>query len=111
MFELSKQGVVDVLSGEDPLCVEELDHLQALFERCLSAGPPRLVVDLQAVPFIDSAGLTWLLDARDDCVERGGLLHLAEPNQLCREILEITGIDAELEVFGNVLAAAGSFAR
>ena len=111
MFELSKQGVVDVISGDEPLCAETIEEVQALLDRCTNSGPPRLVLDLRQAPFMDSAGLNWILDARDRCVDLGGLVHLAGPNSLCSEILEITGVAGQLEVYDNVLQAAGSFAR
>jgi len=111
MFELSKQGIVDVIGGEAPLCANALDDLNALFDQCLSLGPPRLVLDMSAMPFIDSAGLEWLLDARDRCAESGGVMHLVSPNQLGREILQITGVRTEFEAFDDVLQAVGSFAR
>lgn len=111
MFELSKQGVVDVIGGDEPLCADTIEDLLPLLDRCANGGPPRLVLDLRQAPFIDSAGLNWILDARDRCADLGGLLHLAGPNPLCTEILEITGVAGQLEVYDNVLQAAGSFAR
>ena len=111
MFELSKHGTVDVIAGEGPLCSDTLDELNDLVETLLSLGPPRIVFNLTDVPFIDGAGLEWLLDVRDRCTESGGIIHLASPNPLCHEILYITGVGAQLESFDEVLLAIGSFAR
>lgn len=111
MFELSKHGIVDVIGGEGSLCADTLSELEPLFERIVSQGAPRLVIDMAGTAFIDSVGLEWLLDARDRCSELGGQLHLAAPTPLCREILQITGVSSELEVFDDSLQAVGCFAR
>ena len=78
--------------------------------RCCTRGQPRVVLDLQHVPLIDSAGLEALLDSRDECVRRAGTMHLATPNRLCRDILRVTGLDHQFSIFDDVISAVGSFA-
>ena len=111
MFTRSKQGAVDVISGTDPLNGEHIDEASQVVDECLSAGQPRIVFDLRQVPLIDSAGLELLLNVHDRCIERGGLLQLAAANTLCRDILEVTGVVSEFELFSDAVEAAGSFAQ
>ena len=111
MFARSKQGAVDVVTGEDPLNAEQIEDVSRLFDACISQGQPRIIFDLTHVPLIDSSGLELLLDARDRCMQRGGLLHLAAPNALCQDILSVTDVASQFEVFDNVLEAVGSFAQ
>ena len=64
----------------------ELDILTApLLTKCLveelSASPPHLVLDMQAVPFIGSAGLYALYRAGELAQARGSALHLAAMDQ------------------------------
>lgn len=110
MYELSRQGAVDVITGSEALNVEYVDSVRGIIERCMSSGQPRIVFNLRSIPLIDSAGLELLLDARERCQERGGILHLAGPNGLCSDILKITGVDAAFEIFDDVMPAVGSFA-
>ena len=111
MFQVSKQGAVDVVSGDEPLISEYLEEVAKLIDACQAHGQPRVVFDLKSVPLIDSAGLEMLLDASDQCVQRGGLLQLAAPNQLCRDILRVTDADSHFMLFDDVLSAVGSFAQ
>ncbi len=111
MFTRTKQGAVDVISGADPLNLDHVEDVRAVIEECLSSGQPRIVLDLREVPLLDSAGLEFLLEFRDRCSERGGQLQLAAVNPLCRDILEVTGLNSEFELFSDALAAAGSFAQ
>mgnify|MGYP002631852599 CR=1 FL=1 len=110
MFEITRHGAVDVISGREPLNGEATDTVAALIDECCERGQPHVVLDLQHVPLIDSAGLETLLDSRDQCLARTGSIHLAAPNRLCRDILHVTGVDSRFLVFDDVLSAVGSFA-
>lgn len=110
MFDLSRQGAVDVITGTDPLNVEFVDAVRGIVGRCVQTGQPRIVFDMRNIPFIDSAGLELLLESRDQCLQRGGVMHLAGANALCGDILHITGVEAQFEVFDDVMPAVGSFA-
>lgn len=111
MFEHETHGAVHVILGDDPLNVEYIDTVAKLLDECLGAGLPRAAVDLQKVPLIDSAGIELLLEYRDKCQRSGGDLKLAAPNRLCEDILCVTGVEQELEVFSDILLAVGSFVR
>lgn len=111
MFERRRQGAVDLIQGDDPLTTEHLDQIGRLCDESLAAGQPRAVFDLSRVPLVDSAGLEWLLNVQEQFVGRGGAIKLAGANHLCRDILNLTGIDRHFEVFNDSMTAVGSFAR
>ncbi|MGH3779421.1 MAG: STAS domain-containing protein [Pseudonocardiaceae bacterium] len=86
----------------------ELDMLTApLLTKCLveelSASPPRLVLDMQAVPFIGSAGLYALFRARELAQARGSVLHLAGMDQrtVSRELI-VSGLLPYFRTFPTV---------
>ena len=110
MFKATKQGAINVVSGEIPLTEEQAGELYVAFEPCLSSGQPRAVLNLQQVPLIDSAGLECLLDLQEHFQKRAGTLKLAAPSPLCREILNVTGVARHFEIFSDVTSAVGSFA-
>jgi len=109
MFKCAKQGVVNVISGDDPLNADSLSDVTRLLDECIAEGQPRIVIDLQSIPLIDSAGLELLLDVYDQCARRGGALCLAGPNDLCHDILRITGVAERSEIYEDALSAVGSF--
>ena len=111
MFTKSRQGAVDVISGNVPLNEEMCGHFFSLIEECLGHGQPKIILDLKNVPYIDSAGLELLLDVRDRCDEAGGNYKLCAPNHLCQDILLATGLNQEFEILENVIEGAGSFTR
>jgi anti-sigma B factor antagonist len=111
MFQASRQGAVQVISGSAPLSAENLSLAREACEQCFGKGLPRLVFHLEAVPLIDSQGLELLLDLRDRCLQQGGALQLAAPTVLCRDILQATGLASQLAIFDDLNAAVGSFSQ
>jgi anti-anti-sigma factor len=111
MFTQTKQGAVTVITGDEPLNGDNVSDANEVVLKCLSRGQPRLVFNLQKIPYVDSLGLNFLLDTRDVCNSRGGSFKIAAPNPLCRDILRITEIDRQVEIFPDVLSASGSFAQ
>ena len=111
MFERSRIGAVSIIRGNEPLNVHSLDEMAALIDECLANGQPRVVLDLEEVPLIDSAGITLLLDYQDRCSDRGGIMKLAAPSPLCRDILTVTDALPRFEVLQDCLSAVGSFVQ
>ena len=71
----------------------------------VSAGVVRLVIDLSATEYMDSAGLGTLVGLHKRLIERGGALLLAGPKPRVKRLLDITGLDQILAVHGDVAAA------
>ena len=111
MFEAARQGTVFVVTGDDPLNVDNVDAARKSLDQCLTKRQPKVVFDLTQIRLMDSVGLELLTETRRDCVRRGGQFLLANPNALNREILRMTGLDGQFDVFDSVLNAVGSFAR
>jgi anti-anti-sigma factor len=111
MFEHKCQGAVDVITGGDRLSGEHVAELNALLETRVERGQPQIVLDLQSIALIDSAGLELLLDFQEKCQRMGGALKLANVGVLCREVLKATGVGARFEMFRDSGGAVRSFVQ
>src|SRR5262245_11909647 len=111
MFETRRQGAIHILTGDEPISGATIGQLDSQLLACFSQGQPKVVVDLERVALIDSAGLEWLVDAAEKCFQRGGQVQIAAPSALCNDILRITGVSEQIEVFDDVTSAVRSFAR
>jgi anti-anti-sigma factor len=111
MFQVSRQGSVNVLSGTDPLSTEHVAAARIVSEQCFGKGQPQIVVHLAGIPLMDSEGLEFLLELRDRALRCGGAVQLAEPKALCRDILQATGLAGDFAIFEHLNAAVGSFAQ
>lgn len=109
MFEQRCQGAVDVIGGGDRISGEHVAELAELLMKRADRGQAQVVLDLQGVALIDSAGLELLLDAQESYQRNGGALKLANPGALCREVLKCTGVGARFEIFPDTRRAVRSF--
>ena len=95
------------VTGSDAEFVSAQNYLQ-------KNGIIKAVVDLSAVPYIDSTGLAFVVDLHKSLESRGGQLVLADANERVCEVLKMTRIgeiiplypdteDAEAKLRGEVL--------
>jgi anti-anti-sigma factor len=82
-----------------------------VLEGRIDRGQPQIVLDMQGVALIDSAGLELLLDVQEKCQRMGGAMKLANLGALCREVLKATGVGARFEIFRDSGGAVRSFVQ
>ncbi|WP_228980254.1 STAS domain-containing protein [Streptomyces sp. DH12] len=56
-------------------------------------GPPRTVIDLGGVSFMDSSGVNVLIVAHHSAVGADGWLRLAEPQESVLRLMRLVGLD------------------
>jgi len=72
-------------------------------------GCSRIVLDLGAVPYMDSSGLATLITAMKQTRATGGGLKLCGLQDAVRSVLEMTGLDTQIEVYADREAAVLSW--
>jgi len=99
---LAVQGSVDLSN------IRELEEeVHTLFDR----GIYRIVLDLERVTFISSAGFGCLLHARDVVLKHGGDLLIAGTNPRIREIFDLLGITSFLRFAPDLGGALAQLER
>ena len=68
----------------------------------LADGGEPLIVDLNRVSFIDSAGLSVLVGVARRADERGGSLHAVCSSPQARKLLWLTGVDRRIPLTATV---------
>jgi anti-sigma B factor antagonist len=96
------------LNGE--FTSEFVPFFEENIQNILARGQTRIVLDMNNVGFIDSAGLETLLSLRDNCNENGKTLKLAALDETCSKILELTRLDREFDRYDELAQAVRSFA-
>ena len=91
------------LKGEVDLHVSP--SVTAALDEMIDTKPERLVVDLSAVTYIDSAGLAALIQAMQKVEGYGGKFRLAGLQETVRSIFEISRLDQVFQIFTDVDAA------
>ncbi|MGH7179280.1 MAG: STAS domain-containing protein [Tepidisphaeraceae bacterium] len=105
----SRQGAVTVLKPSGPLTLNDAVEFRTLAMRVLSGSLGRFLVDMSAIPFVDSQGLEALLDVTEQLGASGQMLKLCAANKTVREVMTLTGLSAQFEHFDDVNTAVRSF--
>jgi anti-sigma B factor antagonist len=80
-------------------------HVRAL----LVGGTTQLVLNLEGVSYIDSAGLGAIVEAFTVARHRSIALKLVNPSERTQHLLEITGLSKIVESFDSEAAAIASW--
>jgi anti-sigma B factor antagonist len=91
------------LEGEIDLHVSP--RVSASLGAMIESKPPRVVVDLSKVSYIDSSGLAVLIEAMQNVEAYGGKFFLAGLQDNVRPIFEIARLDQVFLIFPHVDAA------
>lgn len=92
-------GDLDVTSS--PGVIEQLDRL-------LAGGRHQLVLDLEAVPFIDSSGLSALVRLLKRVRDCGGSLRLATLQPPVRQVFDLTRLARSFDLYPDIAGALRS---
>lgn len=92
------EEVVVAATGEVDLLTAP--HLSVVVTAVAARGPAVVILDLGAVTFMDAAGLRIIARGAEQLTRRGGRLVLRAPSRLVGRLLEITGLEAVVEIEG-----------
>jgi anti-sigma B factor antagonist len=75
----------------------------------LDAGHIYMVLDLNQVEYMSSAGLRELVNALKKSKRASGDVRIAQPSDRVREVLEMAGLDTIFRIFPNQTEAIESY--
>jgi anti-sigma B factor antagonist len=105
--EAGKVRVID-LKGRITLGAGDLELRKAVQEQ-IDAGNNSIVLSMQGVDYIDSAGLGELVACKKRAVAKGGNVKLMMPNESVYKVLSIVSLHLIFEIFDSEAKAIGSF--
>ena len=97
---------ITVLTISGSLTADQTDAFRRACQERFEAGVRDVVLDMEYLTLLDSAGLELLLWLIDDVADRGGRLKLVRPDETVRKILQITRLDRRFDVHESIEAAA-----
>lgn len=100
------KGIFAVNGSIDALTSAQLTDL---INEKLAEGHTELVIDLNQVEFLSSAGLRAILGALKESRQRGGDLHLAAAQPGVEKVLKISGFTSILKFYPNRQEALAGF--
>ena len=99
-------GAATVLDLDGRLTFTSGAELRRLVDSHVAAGATHLVLNLERVSYIDSAGLGAMVEAFTVARQRTVKLKLLNSTERTRYLLEITGLARVVEIFDSEAALA-----
>ncbi len=108
-IEVTQSSQVTVVVPKGDLDAAAAAHMKQALKELIDTGKTSLVVDLDGVPYIDSAGLGELVSAMKRVRQAGGDLRLCALRAEVRGIFEMTRLIEEMAVYPTRRAAVASW--
>jgi anti-sigma B factor antagonist len=102
-------GVAIVRVGESRLMYPLLSEFSNVVTQLIAAGEKKILVDLGAVGYVDSATIGCLMDLYRQASSAGGALKLAGVQKRVETMLTMTGAQNFIEVHADEPSAVKSF--
>ena len=99
---------ITVLTVSGELTADQVDTLRRSCQERFGAGIRDVVLNLEHLVFVDSAGLETLLWIIDEASERAGQVRLVKPDATISKILEISRLDRRFNIHDSIESAAKS---
>ena len=93
---------VAVLQLRGELDADTAGQLHAVLADLLERPVPRIVVDLSALKFCDSVGLSAFITSKQVIAARGGWLSFAGGNPFLTQLMETVGLGRYFAIFPEV---------
>ncbi|MGH9673441.1 MAG: STAS domain-containing protein [Bryobacteraceae bacterium] len=107
---LREVGDVAILSVVGKLTLSDgTQDVRMKVREVVDRGVRRLVLNLNDVPYLDSAGIGELVAAKKAMEHRGGQMKLLEPGKTVRDALRVVKLDRVLDFCQDEAAALASF--
>ena len=102
-------GIAVVRVGESRLMYPLLSEFSSAVTQLINAGERRVVVDLSAVGYVDSATIGCLMDLYRQVHNAGGHLKLSGVQKRVETMLTMTGAQNFIEIHADEPSAVKSF--
>ncbi len=107
---VNQAGQVRVVQPADHIDIGNAFEFKAGLQEMLRGGVTRVIIDLEAVQYIDSAGLSALMAIVHAFQGAGGAVRLCRPQPPVMKILQLTKLDEYLPLAADLDEARAQLA-
>ncbi len=104
-----KQGAVTVLRPQGPLAHDDAEVVKEKALEAIKRNFGRVVIDGSDISYVDSQGLEALQDVNDEMAASGRCLKLCALNETVREVLDLTDLAPQFDLYEDTNTAVRSF--
>ena len=107
--QISMNGEVGIVRISGKLDTQSFPEAQSHLTRLVEEGTQKILIDLEGLVYISSAGLRVLLSTAKLLEKDGGELRICSLNDFVREVFEISGFSTIFQVFAGESEAMDGF--
>jgi anti-anti-sigma factor len=101
-------GPISVMTISGELTTDQVEPFRRSCLERFTSGARDIVLNIEHMTFVDSAGLEALLWLIDEASERAGQVRLVKPDETVGKILEISRLDRRFNIHQSIEFAAKS---
>ncbi len=108
-ISLSREGSVTILKPMGPLVLGELEELDTELLNLFNRWTKRLILNMNDVSFVDSAGFELLVRHQRDFGSHGLRLIFCHINDTLQKVMDLTRLSLQFEIYPEKVNAVRSF--
>ncbi len=94
-----------ILPLKDTVTHQNCEELDAAYKEAANNGKTDIILDCQALTFLDSEALELIVRMHEELKNRGGALRLIALNDVCKDILTATRLINTLHIYKDIHGA------
>ena len=94
-----------ILPLQDAVTRQNCEELEAAYGEAVNCGKTEIILDCQALTFLDSEALELIVRMHEELRNRGGALRLIALNDVCKDILVATRLINALHIYKDIHGA------
>ncbi len=99
-------GTASVLTLSGELIADQTDNIRRKVLQRFESGVRDIMLNLEHLTLIDSAGLEFLIWLQESATERNGRFRIAHADETIQKILEVTRLDRRFDLYDSIELAA-----
>jgi anti-sigma B factor antagonist len=99
---------ITVMTISGALTADQTSAFRRACEERFTAGIRDIVLDIEFLSVVDSAGLEQLLWLIEEVADRDGHVKLVKPDELVQKVLKVTRLEKRFDIHNSVESAAKS---
>ena len=101
-IKITQVGSRTVIDPKGPLTLQNCDELESIFNECISQKKTEIILDCNAVSFIDSEALELLVRMNDTLKNQGCMLKIISIVEVFQDILLATRLIKVFHFYKNI---------
>ena len=106
---LTREGSVTIVKPMGPIITGELDELDRELLDLFNRWTKRIILNMNDVPFVDSAGLELLLRHQREFDSHGLRMIFCNINDTVQKVMDLTRLSLQVEIYPENVNAMRSF--